>query len=95
MVTIRNQLYPSQGVVPSQDTRVAVADRVAKQGQEQKHQGGGEDGKVKTDYTLTKGEKKKVRQLLGNRYIPCSCEMVLFLNLQQHFHSSVPVLLAP
>lgn len=90
MVTIRNQLYPSQCVVPSQDTRVAVA--VAKQGQEQKHQG--EDIKAKTDYTLTKGEKK-VRHLLGNRYVPCSCEMVLFLNLQQHFCSSVPVLLAP
>lgn len=59
MVTNRNQLYPSQGVVPSQDTRVAVADRVAKQGREQKHQGGGEGGKVKTDYTLTKGEKKR------------------------------------
>lgn len=29
---------------------------MAKQGQEQKHQG--EDVKVKTDYTLTKGEKK-------------------------------------
>lgn len=58
MITIRNQLYPSQGVVPSQDTRVAVADHMAKQGQEQKHQGRGEDGKVKTDYALTKGGKK-------------------------------------